>query len=173
MTLAITTPTEGATVPPIHDVTGTGAAPDAEVELWSGDRDPLLDTPNATTTADASGNWGFTGDTPATLGPVTWTVTCDENEGMASVSITVSDEEPVPPEPEPEEPPVDYMPPDPPDVYVQEPVPSVADGQPPDPRMATTNAYENGGLPLDPREPYPTGNPPPARTYSQINSGRP
>lgn len=46
-----------------------------------------------------------------------------------------------------------------------------ADGQPADPAMPTTNAYEGGGLPLYPKEPYPTGNPPEGRTVAQIHQG--
>jgi hypothetical protein len=53
-------------------------------------RDPDLSAPNATTVADAEGNWGFTGDTPATLGDVTWTVRSGGSE--ASVNIHVGAE---------------------------------------------------------------------------------
>jgi len=85
--LTITSPEEGATVPAVHDIIGIGAGADADVELWS---DPELSAPNATTVADAEGNWGFTGDTPATLGDVTWTVRSGGSE--ASVNIQVVDE---------------------------------------------------------------------------------
>jgi hypothetical protein len=85
--LTITSPEEGATVPAVHDIIGIGAGADADVELWS---DPDLSAPNATTVADAEGNWGFTGDTPATLGDVTWTVRSGGSE--ASVNIHVGAE---------------------------------------------------------------------------------
>jgi hypothetical protein len=84
--LTITSPEEGATVPAVHDIIGIGAGAAADVELWS---DPELSAPNATTVADAEGNWGFTGDTPATLGDVTWTVRSGGSE--ASVNIHVVD----------------------------------------------------------------------------------
>lgn len=62
----------------------------------------------------------------------------------------------------------EYMPPDPPDVYQQAPVqfsPPTKSGVPsdhtPEPEeLPTTNAHEDGGLPTNPREPYPTGSGP-------------
>ena len=90
--LAITSPTEGSTVPPVHDILGIGAVPNAEVQLWYAGQDPGEDPPASTTTADASGNWGFTGDTPAALGPVTWGVYSDDV--LVTVSITVEEEAP-------------------------------------------------------------------------------
>ncbi len=88
--IVITSPTEGATVPPVHDIIGTGALPNAEVQLWYGGQNPAEDEPASTTTADAAGNWGFTGDTPAALGPVTWGVA--SGGYMATVNITVEAE---------------------------------------------------------------------------------
>jgi hypothetical protein len=87
--VVIMSPTEGSTVPPIHDIIGYGALPDAEVQLWYAGQDPGEDPPAATTTADAEGDWGFTGDTPAALGPVTWGVF--SGGSLATVNITVEE----------------------------------------------------------------------------------
>lgn len=62
----------------------------------------------------------------------------------------------------------EYMPPDPPDVYRTAPVQfrnATKTGEPqehtPEPEeLPTTNANEDGGLPTNPAEPYPTGNGP-------------
>lgn len=64
----------------------------------------------------------------------------------------------------------EYLPPDPPDVYQQGPsapiqfMAATKTGEPSeheDPEeLPTTNAHEDGGLPTNPREPYPTGNGP-------------
>lgn len=89
--LVISTPTEGATVPAVHDIVGGGAMAGATVELWASDR---TDSAASTTTAGPNGAWGFTGDTPAHPGPITWTVKDGTSE--ASVSVTVAGEEPEP-----------------------------------------------------------------------------
>jgi hypothetical protein len=71
----------------------------------------------------------------------------------------------------------EYLPPDPPDVYQQaDPVQFVQatkSGVPsphiPEPEeLPTTNANEDGGLPTNAREPYPSGNPR-ADTWAQVN----
>lgn len=71
----------------------------------------------------------------------------------------------------------EYMAPEPPEVYQQaDPVqfvPATKSGVPQehweDPEeLPTTNANEFGGLPTNPREPYPSGNPR-ADTWAQIN----
>jgi hypothetical protein len=49
--------------------------------------------------------------------------------------------------------------------------PSVATGTPVTPDAPVTN-LPGGGLPESPREPYPTGNPPVARSFQQIRQGR-
>jgi len=80
---AITEPLEGAVVPPVHDIIGVGANPGALVELVH------METQVAVTNADDEGNWGFTGDTPASLGAVTWVARSEGRE--ASVNITVEE----------------------------------------------------------------------------------
>ena len=84
--LTITSPAEGATVPPIHDIIGVGADPDAPVDLAH------AGTVVASGFADATGAWGFTGDTQASLGDVTWVVRSSGQE--AYVNIHVVEEEP-------------------------------------------------------------------------------
>jgi hypothetical protein len=78
----ITEPTDGAIVPPVHTIRGTGVA-DAEVALWYVENDQQV----ATTTADAAGAWAFDGDTPSALGPVTWEVR--QGDATARVAVTV------------------------------------------------------------------------------------
>jgi hypothetical protein len=85
--LTIAAPVEGATVPPVHDVTGTGATPGASLTLAYGAGETVV----ATVNAEADGSWGFVGDQASAIGPQTWTVR--DGERTASVSITV--EEPV------------------------------------------------------------------------------
>ena len=55
----ITSPEDGTTVAPVHDVSGT-AAPGALVTLWSAIGDDPLHV-HANVTADDEGNWSFTG----------------------------------------------------------------------------------------------------------------
>lgn len=65
----------------------------------------------------------------------------------------------------------EYFPPEPPDVYQQVPSAPVqfrmasksgvpSEHQPEPEELPTTNAHEDGGLPTNPREPYPTGDGP-------------
>jgi hypothetical protein len=79
--------------------------------------------------------------------------------------------------PHEDQPPEGYMAAEPADAYqAVAPVqfePSTKSGEPqphePDPEeLPTTNAHEDGGLPTNPREPYPTGNPR-ADSFAQIN----
>jgi len=86
--LTITTPTAGATVPPVHDITGRGAVPGSNVELWYVEGDQMV----ATAAADVEGNWLFGGDTPAALGTVTWQV---RQGPRVSAEVTVTVQEPV------------------------------------------------------------------------------
>jgi hypothetical protein len=86
--LAITTPTAGAIVPPVHDIAGSGGYPGAPVELWHVEGNQMV----ATATPDAEGNWIFGGDTPASLGVVTWEV---RQGPRTPASVTITVEEPV------------------------------------------------------------------------------
>lgn len=72
---------------PVFPVSGKGAAPGAEVNLWVSD---WLDT-HATTTADEGGNWSFDGDSPASPGTQDWWVT---SEGCRSNTVTLTIPEP-------------------------------------------------------------------------------
>lgn len=87
--LSITTPADGATVPPVHDVAGTGAIPGADVELWHVEIEEQV----ATVAPDGEGNWAFTGDTPADPTPaLTWQVRQGPRVSPP-VTITVEDPE--------------------------------------------------------------------------------
>ena len=84
----ITDPEDGTvTDDPLYAISGTGAEPNTEVTLWSSNRDPEVDEPNATTTSDDNGDFVFDGDHAAVEGPTTWTVF---NEGVESLPITVT-----------------------------------------------------------------------------------
>jgi hypothetical protein len=85
--LAIIEPLDGATVPPVFDIRGSGAAGFTVVNLWSGDRDPAADEPNARTVSLSDGSFVFGRDRPAVPGEVTWTVT---NLGETSPPVTVT-----------------------------------------------------------------------------------
>jgi hypothetical protein len=95
--LEITEPLPDAVVPPVHDIIGTGAIPElGDVELWHVEGSVNV----AFTTPDAEGNWAFTGDTPASLGVVTWLV---RQAARVPATVTVTVEEVVgDPEPDPE-----------------------------------------------------------------------
>lgn len=87
-TLAITSPTAGSTVEPVHDVLGI-APIGATVELHSIPGGP---GPVATTTADPFGTFQFTGDTPVTPGiDMAWFVRVGDVES-APVPIHVAGE---------------------------------------------------------------------------------
>lgn len=87
--LVITSPTEGATVAPIHDVSGSGAPAGAPgVTLWysiSGSEFAMVDT----TDADPDGNFMFAGGEAAAVGPLTWQVRFGEYHSLP-VNITVA-----------------------------------------------------------------------------------
>jgi hypothetical protein len=68
--ITVATPSQGATVAPVHDVAGTGAPANSTVELWYVQADQKV----AEVQSDGSGNWIFGGDTPAALGEITWQV---------------------------------------------------------------------------------------------------
>lgn len=87
--LAITSPTAGATVEPVHDVLGV-ALPGSTVGLYS---IPGSGTAVATTIADPFGTFLFTGDTPVTPGiDMAWFVRVGVIES-APVSIHVAGEQ--------------------------------------------------------------------------------
>lgn len=69
--LRIDDPTEGATVEPLHAVTGSGARPSVAVELWRIERDEGKLLHFADTVADEAGDFAFAGDTPFPLGELT------------------------------------------------------------------------------------------------------
>lgn len=84
----IDSPADGTeTDDPLYVISGSGAAPDEEVQLWSSNRDPDTDNPNATTTADENGAFVFDGSHNAAEGPTTWTVISD---GVQSPAVTVT-----------------------------------------------------------------------------------
>jgi hypothetical protein len=84
--LVITAPVDGSTVPPVHDITGTGASSGGEVALWYMNENRQV----ATTTADADGAWAFTGDEATAFGPATYEV---RQGSHSSPQITVTVEE--------------------------------------------------------------------------------
>jgi hypothetical protein len=87
-----------------------------------------------------------------------WCANGDQWSAILTFQFT---QQPIPPGPTPDSGSTDYMKPDPPNVYQKvvedTKMPSVAAGHPVDPLMPTTNAYADGGLPMRPKEPYPTG----------------
>lgn len=85
--ITITTPTAGATVPPVHDIAGTGANANSTVELWYVQHDQKV----AEVQSDGSGNWIFNGDTPAAIGEVTWQV-FSGNKRSLPLTVTVEAE---------------------------------------------------------------------------------
>jgi len=88
--LLISEPVAGSTVPPVHDIRGSGAVPYSTVELWHVEANQMV----ADTQADGAGNWEFAGDTPASTGPVTWQVKSDGVvlQESAPLEITVAPE---------------------------------------------------------------------------------
>lgn len=86
-TLAITSPTAGSTVEPVHDVLGV-APPGSIVELWySAEGGPDTST-SATKVADTFGTFLFVGDSPALPGVIDWFVRVGETVS-AKVRVTV------------------------------------------------------------------------------------
>lgn len=82
----ITAPAHGATVDPVHAVTGDGARPGATVELHPVPG-PADGRPVATTIAAADGSWAFAGDTPVSAGiDMEWYVT---SRGMTSAHVAI------------------------------------------------------------------------------------
>jgi hypothetical protein len=86
--LVITEPADGATVPPVHAIRGTGASKGGTVALWHLEIEERV----AETVADDTGAWAFDGDTPAAPGQMTWEVR--QASHSAQVQVTVEEETP-------------------------------------------------------------------------------
>lgn len=84
----ITSPEDGATVPPVHDVLGTGE-PNTPVTLnWireDGHEEPTA----ASTTVGDDGTFGFTGDTEASPDTIGYRVIGDQGQASEAVYVTV------------------------------------------------------------------------------------
>lgn len=86
-TLRITDPVDGwVTDNPVFAISGTGATPGADVDLYISDH---RKGPAATVTADDEGNFIFDGDSPAKVGTNDWWVLSDGSRSN-TVTITVT-----------------------------------------------------------------------------------
>lgn len=94
--LRIDDPLEGAEIDPLYPVQGSGARPGGVVELWRINRDTEQLVHFADSTADGSGDFAFSGDTPFPDGEVTiYAMSGIEQSPPVTFTVTpVEDEEP-------------------------------------------------------------------------------
>lgn len=84
--LAITDPADGTEQTPLFAMSGSGARPDTDVDLYDSGRVVGADEPNATVTADENGEFIFDGDHASALGDVGFYVACEFGPAQAGVT---------------------------------------------------------------------------------------
>lgn len=92
----ITSPADGATVPLVFDIEGTGT-PGNEVTLWFQFLDPEgpVQSTGMTRVIDEDGNFAYAGDTPSDPGEVEWFTRSAYGESP-HVKVTVKADDPPP-----------------------------------------------------------------------------